>query len=82
MIYCCNVILAQVMLINELRGKAFDCSPASVASGECTAATGDEVLALFGFHDTPWKLLLISIAVTVAYRVAAWSVLALRSVRL
>jgi hypothetical protein len=65
-------------LINEMKGKVFDCSQADIASGVCTAATGQQVLDLFGFHDSTGKLVGILIATTVAYRLAAWSVLALR----
>ena len=69
---------ARIMLINEMKGLVFDCSPASVQSGECTAVTGEQVLDLFGYHDTLWQLVIIAIAVTIAYRIAAWAVLVLR----
>jgi hypothetical protein len=69
---------ARILLINEMRGKTFDCSQADIASGVCTAATGQQVLDLFGFHDSTGKLVGILIATTVAYRVAAWAILALR----
>lgn len=71
---------ARIQLINEMTGRVFDCPPETIVNGECTAATGQQVLDLFGFHDTPWKLLVISLAVTFAYRVAAWAILALRCV--
>lgn len=71
---------ARIQLINEMQGMVFNCSPETIANGECTAATGQQVLDLFGFHDTPWHLLLISIAVTVGYRIAAWAILTLRYV--
>ncbi|THG93191.1 hypothetical protein EW026_g7977 [Hermanssonia centrifuga] len=70
--------LPRILLINEMQGLVFDCSSDSILSGECTAASGEQVLALFGFHDEPWRLLLISLAITFAYRVAAWAVLAMR----
>lgn len=69
---------ARIELINEMRGMMFDCTAESITNGECTAATGQQVLDLFGFDDTTWHLTLIAIAVTVAYRVFAWMVLALR----
>ncbi|THG93869.1 hypothetical protein EW026_g7481 [Hermanssonia centrifuga] len=69
---------ARVLLINEMQGLQFNCSPESILSGECTAATGQQVLDLFGYHDTPWRLLVVSIAITVGYRIAAWAILALR----
>ena len=71
---------ARIQLINEMKGHVFDCPPETIASGECTAATGQQVLDLFGFHDNTWHLLLISIAVTIGYRIAAWAILALRYV--
>jgi hypothetical protein len=69
---------ARILLINEMSGQTFDCSQADIASGVCTAATGQQVLDLFGFHDSTGKLVGILIATTVAYRVAAWAILALR----
>ena len=71
---------ARVELINEMQGMIFDCTTDAITDGQCTAATGQQVLDLFGFHDTTWRLTLIAIAVTVAYRVLAWAVLALRYV--
>lgn len=71
---------ARITLINEMKGLQFDCSTASIQSGECTAATGDQVLNLFGYHESTWKLLIICIVVTFAYRVAAWAVLVVRYV--
>lgn len=69
---------ARVQLINEMRGMVFDCPPETIVSGECTAATGDQVLELFGFQDNTWHLVLISVAVTIGYRIAAWAILAVR----
>lgn len=71
---------ARITLINEMKGLQFDCSTASIQSGECTAATGDQVLNLFGYHESTWKLLIICVVVTFAYRVAAWAVLVVRYV--
>lgn len=70
----------RIQLINEMQGMVFNCPPDTIANGECTAATGQQVLDLFGFHDTPWHLVLISIAVTLGYRIAAWAILAIRCV--
>ena len=71
---------ARIILINEMKGLVFNCSPASVESGECTAVNGQQVLDLFDYHDTLWHLVIIAIAVTIAYRMAAWGVLVLRYV--
>lgn len=71
---------ARIQLINEMKGMVFDCSPEAITNGACTAATGDQVLDLFGIHDAPWKLLLVSIVVTVGYRVIAWGILSIRRV--
>ncbi|KAJ3519459.1 hypothetical protein NM688_g9298 [Phlebia brevispora] len=69
---------ARVMLINEMTGLQFDCSPASIQSGECTAATGQQVLDLFGYHEETWRLMIIAVAVTIGYRMAAWAILVVR----
>ena len=69
---------ARIQLINEMQGMVFNCTPETITNGECTAATGEQVLDLFNFHNNTWHLLLISIAVTIGYRVAAWAILALR----
>ncbi|EKM57215.1 uncharacterized protein PHACADRAFT_92002, partial [Phanerochaete carnosa HHB-10118-sp] len=66
------------LLINEMQGKVFNCPPDTITNGECTAATGQQVLDLFGFHDTTWHLVLISIAVTIGYHIAAWAILSVR----
>jgi hypothetical protein len=71
---------ARIQLINEMQGMVFDCPLETISNGECTAATGEQVLDLFGFHNNTWHLLLISIAVTIIYRVAAWGILTVRCV--
>ena len=70
---------ARIMLINEMRGLQFDCTPDSIASGACTAATGEQVLELFKFQGlSTWRMTVICVAVTVGYRIAAWMILAVR----
>lgn len=69
---------ARILLINEMTGLQFNCTPESIASGECTAATGQQVLDLFDYHDTTWRLMVIAVAVTIGYRIAAWGILVLR----
>ncbi|EKM57187.1 uncharacterized protein PHACADRAFT_208320 [Phanerochaete carnosa HHB-10118-sp] len=69
---------ARTQLINEMQGKVFNCPPDTITNGECTAATGQQVLDLFGFHASTWHLVLISIAVIIGYRVATWGILSVR----
>lgn len=69
---------ARIMLINEMHGLQFDCSPESIQSGVCTAATGQQVLDLFDYHDSTWRLVIIGIAVTIGYRILAWAILVVR----
>jgi hypothetical protein len=69
---------ARIMLTNEMEGMIFHCTDADIASGACTASTGDQVLDLFGFHDPTARLVGITVAITFAYRIAAWAVVALR----
>jgi hypothetical protein len=69
---------AHIMLQNEMTGLSFDCSQASIQSGECTAANGQQVLDLFGYSGSTAKLTGIMVAITLAYRVAAWAILAMR----
>lgn len=70
---------ARIMLINEMRGLQFNCSPAEISDGVCTAVDGQQVIDLFGFQSyVPWKLCIIGVAITLAYRIAAWSVLSAR----
>ncbi|EIN07170.1 P-loop containing nucleoside triphosphate hydrolase protein [Punctularia strigosozonata HHB-11173 SS5] len=69
---------ARVLLTNEMRGLTFHCTEQTIQSGVCVAATGQQVLDLFDFHDSTWKLTIIMVAVTVGYRLLAWLVLALR----
>lgn len=69
---------ARTMMINEMSGMHFDCSDAELQSGACSAVDGQQVLDLFGFHDSTVKLVGIMVAVTIAYRLTAWGVLALR----
>ncbi|KAH7106594.1 P-loop containing nucleoside triphosphate hydrolase protein, partial [Auriculariales sp. MPI-PUGE-AT-0066] len=63
---------ARMMMINEMTNLQFNCTPDEVTSGACSAVNGQQVLDLFRFYDDPDKLIGIMIAVTVAYRVAAW----------
>ncbi|GJE89059.1 P-loop containing nucleoside triphosphate hydrolase protein [Phanerochaete sordida] len=70
--------LPRILLINEMTGLEFDCSPESIQSGECIAATGDQVLETYGFHGSTTRLLFISLAITVAYRLLAWVLLEMR----
>lgn len=72
--------LPRILLINEMTGLAFNCSQESIQSGECIAATGEQVLQTFGFHDSTARLLVISLVITVAYRFLAWLFLVVRSV--
>lgn len=70
---------ARIMLINEMRGMQFNCSAQNIADGVCTAATGEQVLELFNFQDlSTWRLMIICVAVTVGYRIAAWAILSVR----
>lgn len=70
--------LPRILLVNEMTGLRFECSPESVQSGECLAATGEQVLETFGFHGSPSMLLAVSVALTVGYRLLAWLALELR----
>ncbi|KAI0685355.1 P-loop containing nucleoside triphosphate hydrolase protein [Cytidiella melzeri] len=70
---------ARVLLVNEMRGLQFNCSPADIADGACTAVDGEQVLDLFGFQDVvPWRLTIACVALTVGYRIAAWAILSAR----
>jgi hypothetical protein len=70
---------ARVITINEFGGGiTFSCSENDIQSGVCTAATGEQVLDLFGFHESTNWLMGAMVAITFAYRVFAWGVLALR----
>jgi hypothetical protein len=66
------------MLTNEMRGLTFHCTDETIQSGVCVASSGQQLLDLFGFHDSTWKMTLIMIAITIGYRLLAWLVLALR----
>jgi hypothetical protein len=69
---------AHIMLQNEMTGLSFNCDEASIQSGACTATTGQQVLDLFHLKGSTANLTGIMIAVTFAYRIAAWAILALR----
>ncbi|EJD39012.1 hypothetical protein AURDEDRAFT_187588 [Auricularia subglabra TFB-10046 SS5] len=69
---------ARVMMINEMTDIQFDCSPAEIQDGACTAVDGQQILDLFGFHDPTARLMGLMVVITLAYRVAAWGVITLR----
>lgn len=37
----------RIQIINEMSGLVFNCNDASIASGECLAATGEQLLDTF-----------------------------------
>ena len=69
---------ARILMINEMTGLRFNCTPMSIQSGECTAVTGEQVLDLFGYHYSTWRMVVIALAVTIGYRIAAWAILVMR----
>ncbi|KZV81463.1 P-loop containing nucleoside triphosphate hydrolase protein [Exidia glandulosa HHB12029] len=69
---------ARVMLINEMTDMHFNCSAEEIQTGACSAVDGQQILDLYGYHDSTAKLMGIMIAVTIAYRLAAWGILTLR----
>lgn len=69
---------SRILLQNEMTGLHFDCDQASIQSGVCTAVDGQQVLDLFGFHGSTAMMTGVMIAVTIAYRIAAWALLAWR----
>jgi hypothetical protein len=64
---------ARIIFINESVGLRLNCPPDTIASGECLAQTGEQLLALYKFNDwdTP-KYAGILVAVTFGYRALAW----------
>ncbi|KDQ57066.1 hypothetical protein JAAARDRAFT_35662 [Jaapia argillacea MUCL 33604] len=64
---------SRVAFINEFSGLKFTCTDTQIASGECLAVTGDQMIETFGFKDTNTAkftgLLLVLITV---YRLLAY----------
>ncbi|KAK4686772.1 hypothetical protein P7C73_g3345, partial [Tremellales sp. Uapishka_1] len=63
----------RIQIINEAVGLKFNCSAAQLASGDCVAQSGEQLLALFGFEDlNTARYTGIMIAIAIAWRIVAW----------
>ncbi|WVQ77432.1 hypothetical protein IAR50_007118 [Cryptococcus sp. DSM 104548] len=73
----CVKAATRIQIINEAAGLVFNCSEEEVSSGACVAQSGDQLLALFDWHDlNTAKFMGIMIAICVGWRVVAWLSLA------
>jgi len=73
---------ANVLFVNESRGLRLNCPLETIASGECLAQTGEELLALVRITD--WqtgKYTGVIVAIAVLYRVIAWAFVKWRAYR-
>ncbi|KAF8213711.1 P-loop containing nucleoside triphosphate hydrolase protein [Mycena galopus ATCC 62051] len=69
----------RLQFINECEGLQFQCSQADITAGICTAQSGEQLLDLYSFNDrNTAKLVGITIAAAVAWRVLAWAALRTR----
>ncbi|TFY64457.1 hypothetical protein EVJ58_g2620 [Rhodofomes roseus] len=65
---------ARVAFINEFSGLVFDCTQEQLASGECLAATGDQLIETFGFKDrNTAKFTALLLVIVVIYRLLAYA---------
>ncbi|ODN87104.1 ABC transporter [Cryptococcus wingfieldii CBS 7118] len=73
----CVKAATRIQIINEAAGLVFHCTEEEVSSGACVAQSGDQLLALFNWHDlNTEKYMGIMIAICVGWRVVAWLSLA------
>ncbi|KAJ7275585.1 P-loop containing nucleoside triphosphate hydrolase protein [Mycena haematopus] len=69
----------RLQFINECEGLQFHCSQADITAGICTAQSGEQLLELYSFHDrNTAKLLGITVAAAVSWRILAWAALRAR----
>jgi hypothetical protein len=74
---------ARIIFINEAVGLHLNCTPQEIASGQCLAENGADLLALFGFHDLRvGRFAGIMVALTVAYRLLAWLTITVKVARM
>ncbi|KAH9905520.1 P-loop containing nucleoside triphosphate hydrolase protein [Fomitopsis serialis] len=64
---------ARVAFINEFSGLVFNCTQEQLASGECLAATGEQLIETFGFKDrNTAKFTALLLVILVIYRLLAY----------
>ncbi|WVQ92160.1 hypothetical protein IAS59_005968 [Cryptococcus gattii] len=69
----------RVQIINEAVGLVFHCTTEEISSGACVAQSGEQLLALFNWHDLDTaKFMGIMIAICIGWRIMAWASLAAR----
>ncbi|KAJ7071333.1 P-loop containing nucleoside triphosphate hydrolase protein [Mycena amicta] len=69
----------RLQFINECTGLQFHCSESDIAQGICTAQSGEQLLQLYSFTDrNTSKLVGITVACAIAWRLLAWAALSAR----
>lgn len=69
----------RVAFINEFTGLQFNCTDAEIASGECLAVSGEQMIETFGFKDrNTAKFTGLLLVVVTIYRLLAWLAVRLR----
>lgn len=70
---------AIVATVNEFAGLRFDCTPAQINNGACIAATGEQVLDVFGFpYEGTARYMGILMSLVVMWRLLAWAALRIK----